>query len=85
MRPGYAEAVLIEEFLDGPEISVESVCRDGRVTALFVAHKTLAIRPASNPRHLVHGDDPLLADPESWCRPVGAHRARLTDTATHTN
>jgi len=84
--PGYAEAVLVEEFLDGPEISVESVCRDGRVAALFVAHKTLGYPPGfESLGHLVHGDDPLLPDPAIQGIVQAAHTALgLTDSVTHT-
>jgi biotin carboxylase len=84
--PRYDEAVLIEEFLAGPEISVESVCRDGRVTALFVAHKTLGYPPGfESLAHLVDGADPLLHDPDLLGVVQSAHTALgLTDSVTHT-
>ncbi|WP_107105566.1 ATP-grasp domain-containing protein [Streptomyces roseifaciens] len=82
----YERPILVEEFLDGPEISVEAVCRDGRVTALFVAHKSLGYAPGfEETGHLVMAGDPLLDDPRLLKVLQDAHTAvGLTDTVTHT-
>ncbi|WP_190022820.1 ATP-grasp domain-containing protein [Streptomyces hiroshimensis] len=82
----YERPILIEEFLDGPEISVEAVCRDGRVTALFVARKSLGYAPGfEETGHLVLAGDPLLDDPRLLKVLQDAHTALgLTDTVTHT-
>lgn len=59
----YEDDVLIEEYLDGPEISVDVACFDGRVVPLVVAHKECAFPPAfEEVGHVVDGADPLLQD-----------------------
>jgi len=84
--PTYEQPTLVEEYLEGPEISVEAVCRDGQVTALFVARKSLGFPPGfEEVGHLVRSDDPLLRDPDLLGLLQAAHRAvGLTDTITHT-
>ncbi|MEU7206626.1 ATP-grasp domain-containing protein [Streptomyces sp. NPDC045470] len=84
--PRYAQPTLVEEYLDGPEISVEAVCRDGQVTALFVAHKQLGYAPGfQEVGHTVRADDPLLSDDVLLKVVQNAHTAvGLTDTVTHT-
>ncbi len=48
--------VLVEEFLDGPEISVDSVVLDGRVNCVHVAHKRVGYPPHfEEVGHLVAG------------------------------
>ncbi|MEU8995184.1 ATP-grasp domain-containing protein [Streptomyces caniferus] len=78
--------ILIEEFLDGPEISVEALCRDGQLTALFVARKELGYAPGfEEVGHTVRADDPLLHDENLLKVLQDAHTAvGLTDTVTHT-
>ncbi|HEX5404685.1 MAG TPA: ATP-grasp domain-containing protein [Pseudonocardiaceae bacterium] len=68
--------VLVEEYLDGPEISVDSVVRDGDVTCVHVARKRLGFEPYFE--EVGH----LLADwsAEPWADDVrdlvvGAHQA----------
>lgn len=84
--PGYERQILVEEYLDGPEISVEAVCRDGVVTALFVARKRLGYAPGfEEVGHLVEAADPLLTDPGLLKVLQDSHTALgLTDTVTHT-
>ncbi len=84
--PTYERPILVEEFLDGPEISVEAVCRDGQVTALFVAHKSLGYAPGfEETGHLVRADESLLHDATLLKVLQDAHSAvGLTDTVTHT-
>jgi biotin carboxylase len=78
---GYAtlprgNGVLVEEFLDGPEISVDSVVADGSVTLVHVARKRLGFAPHFEEiGHLVTG-----WESEPWADAVrdlvvGAHRA----------
>ncbi|APS23948.1 phosphoribosylglycinamide synthetase [Streptomyces sp. Tue 6075] len=78
--------VLVEEYLDGPEISVESVCRNGRVTPMFVARKALGFAPHfEEVGHTVSADDPLLHDPAVRRVLQEAHTALGLDTlVTHT-
>ena len=48
--------VLVEEYLDGPEISVDSVVREGEVTCVHIAHKRLGFAPYfEEVGHLVTG------------------------------
>ncbi|TGB03071.1 ATP-grasp domain-containing protein [Streptomyces palmae] len=84
--PRSSAPILVEEFLDGPEISVEAVCRDGRITVLFVARKELGYAPGfEEVGHLVRADDPLLRDETLLGVLQDAHTAvGLTDTVTHT-
>ncbi|MFI8503390.1 acetyl-CoA carboxylase biotin carboxylase subunit family protein [Streptomyces sp. NPDC085524] len=65
VRERFEQPVLVEEYLDGPEISVDALIWDGEVTPLFVARKELS--PPPNFEEVGHGvdaADPLLADPE---------------------
>ncbi|MFL6136654.1 MAG: acetyl-CoA carboxylase biotin carboxylase subunit family protein [Frankiaceae bacterium] len=58
------ERVLVEECVIGDEISVDSVIRDGVVTALFVGRKVVGYPPyAEEIGHFVDAEDPLLTDP----------------------
>ena len=63
-RTGVA-GVLIEQYLDGPEVSVECVVlRHGTVHIAAVTRKYLGDEPAfQEVGHLVDATDPLLADP----------------------
>jgi biotin carboxylase len=84
--PAYTPPVLIEEYLDGPEISVDSVCHKGRVTPLFLARKRLGFAPGfEEVGHIVQSDDPLLTDRRVSSILQQAHAALgLTDAMTHT-
>lgn len=61
-------AVLVEECVEGPEISVDSAVFDGRVEPLVIAHKYTGFAPAFEEiGHVVDGasglhDDPVLRD-----------------------
>lgn len=83
--PGYAEPVLVEEYLVGTEFSIDSMCHDGRVVPLFLAHKRLGYSPAfEETGHIVRADDPLLADPAVTSILQSAHTALgLTEAMTH--
>lgn len=55
--------VLVEECVEGEEISVDSVIRDGEVTALFIGRKVVGYPPYREEiGHYVDAADPLLAD-----------------------
>lgn len=61
--PRHPMPVLVEEFVEGPEISVDSVVAGGMVTPVFVAHKEVGFPPFfEETGHLVSHHDPLLAD-----------------------
>ena len=59
----YAE-VLVEEYLTGPEISVDSAVHRGRTQPLCLARKEIGYPPYfEEVGHVVDAADPLLADP----------------------
>jgi biotin carboxylase len=78
--------ILIEEYLHGPEISVDSAIVDGVTTPITVAHKTLGLHPFfEETGHLVDAGDPLLHDPELRHHLTAAHQAvGFTHGITHT-
>ncbi|MEU5693406.1 ATP-grasp domain-containing protein [Actinosynnema sp. NPDC020468] len=83
--PTYDESVLVEEYLDAPEISIDSVVVEGRAQALFVARKQLAYAPYfEEVGHVVTHHDPLLRDPEVARLLQDTHSALgFTDGWTH--
>ncbi|MFE7120655.1 acetyl-CoA carboxylase biotin carboxylase subunit family protein [Streptomyces sp. NPDC057654] len=76
-------AVLVEEYLDGPELSVECVTHRGTTTAVAVTRKTLGPPPYFvETGHTVDAGDPLLAQ----AAPVAAAAIKalgLTDGIQH--
>jgi len=63
--PDFNDAVLMEECVDGLEVSVDALCFRGRVTPVFVARKLLGFEPYfAEVGHVVDGADPLLGDSE---------------------
>jgi biotin carboxylase len=78
-------AVLVEEYLAGPEISVDSVVQGGRVLPVFVARKQTGFAPYfEETGHLVSASDPLLADPALLGVLDRVHAALgYTDGCTH--
>lgn len=72
----FQDGVLIEEYLDGPEVSIDSVCFDDRVVPLFLARKKLGYPPYFEELgHIVDAADPLLQDPAVTEVLEGAHKA----------
>ena len=86
--PGVTEpgGVLVEEYLDGPEISVDAGWYGGGMSLAFVARKQLGFAPYfEEVGHVVDGNDPLLDDPELRGVLVAAHEAVGFHTGwTHT-
>jgi len=78
--------VLVEEFVDGEEISIDSVVCDGQVTALFLARKVFGYPPYFEEiGHFVDAADPLLRDPALLSALQDTHTALgFTDGFTHT-
>jgi biotin carboxylase len=84
--PRYEAGLLVEEYLDGAEISVDSVVVDGEVQPLFIAHKQLDYADTfEETGHLLKTADPLLDD-EDVRQVLGhAHQAIGFDRGvTHT-
>jgi biotin carboxylase len=74
--PTHDAGVLVEEFLDGPEIGVDGFVCDRRYRALFVARTRVGMAPFFEKlEHLVMADDPLLDDEELLATLADAHRA----------
>jgi biotin carboxylase len=62
--PVYDVGVLVEEYVAGPEISVDAAFFDGRCMPLVIARKQVGFAPFfEETGHLVDGADPLLTDP----------------------
>jgi biotin carboxylase len=85
-QPVFDQGVLVEEYLDAPEVSVDSVVQDGRVTPVFVGRKDIGFPPYfEETGHLVDGADPLLSDPVLLKVLADVHSALgYTDGWTHT-
>lgn len=83
--PRYDAGVLVEEYLDGPEISIDSACVKGEATALFIARKHIGYPPYfEEVGHTVDAQDPLLSDPAVCDLVTSAHTALgIQDGTTH--
>lgn len=77
--------VLVEEYLDGPEISVESVLYDGVVHIVAITHKQTGLAPYFEEiGHMVSPDEPPDAYPAICETVVAAHQALgITMGVTH--
>jgi len=74
--PLYEKSVLVEEYLDGPEISIDAAWVDGRPIPLFVARKIVGFPPHfEEVGHVVDAKDPLLTEPALLDVLERAHRA----------
>ncbi|WP_327417576.1 ATP-grasp domain-containing protein [Streptomyces sp. NBC_01233] len=63
LHGGDSNDVLVEEYLDGPEISVECITHRGQTTAVAVTRKELGFEPYFEEiGHSVDAADPLLAE-----------------------
>ncbi|GLZ51886.1 carboxylase [Actinomycetospora sp. NBRC 106378] len=84
--PATDATVLVEEFVRGPEISVDAVVRSGRVHPVYLAHKEIGYAPHfEETGHVVQGRDPLLSDPVLRSVLDEAHAALgFRDGWTHT-
>ena len=84
--PDFGASVLVEEYLEGEEVSVDSALLDGEVTPLFVARKVCGFDPYfEEVAHSVDAADPLLQDAAVLDVLRRAHRAVGYHTGiTHT-
>jgi biotin carboxylase len=80
------DEVLVEEFLTGPEISVDAAVHRGRIHPLCVARKEVGYPPYfEEVGHTVDAADPLLTDPAVLAVVQDAHTALgYPDGVTHT-
>jgi ATP-grasp domain len=79
------DVVLVEEYLTGPEISIDSAVHGGRVFPMFVARKEVGYPPYfEEVGHVVDAADPLLADAKVLQLLQDTHTALgFTDGMTH--
>lgn len=84
--PAFEQGVLVEELIEGPEISVDGAVSDGQYTPFCLARKQLGPPPCfEEVGHVVDVADPLLTDPDLLAVLSGAHKAlELPDGVTHT-
>lgn len=84
--PAYEGGVLIEEYLDGPEVSIDGAVHDGVYEPFVLARKMTGFPPYfEEVGHTVTAGDPLLEDPEFRRVLTEAHRAAgVRDGITHT-
>lgn len=82
----YQGGALVEEWLDGPEISVDGAVFQGEYQPMFVARKQIGLQPYFEELgHVVDAADPLLSDPELRALLVETHHALgVRDAVTHT-
>ena len=78
--------MLVEEYLTGPEISIDAAVHDGLVQPLFLARKQVGYPPYfEEVGHLVAAGDPLLREPELLRILRDTHAAlAFCDGMTHT-
>ncbi|MFI6244744.1 ATP-grasp domain-containing protein [Streptomyces sp. NPDC051016] len=72
----YRGGALVEEYLEGPEISIDAAVVDGAYHPMFVARKQVGLFPYFEEiGHHVAADDPLRTDPALLAMLRAAHRA----------
>jgi biotin carboxylase len=84
--PDYVRGVLVEELVEGPEISVDGAVSAGEYQPFCLARKNLGLLPYfEEVGHRVDAADPLLADADLRRVLADTHRALgLPDGITHT-
>jgi biotin carboxylase len=84
--PVYEDGALIEELVDGPEISIDGAVSDGEYRPFCLARKQLGALPYfEEVGHVVDAADPLLTDPALQPLLAEAHNALgVLDGVTHT-
>ncbi|MFD1830232.1 ATP-grasp domain-containing protein [Streptomyces desertarenae] len=84
--PVFTASVLVEEYVDGPEISVDGLFADGAYQPLALARKRVALPPYFEEEgHLVDPRDPLLSSEELTAFLADVHRLLgAADAITHT-
>ncbi|TDD69349.1 ATP-grasp domain-containing protein [Actinomadura rubrisoli] len=77
---------IVEEYADGPEISVDAAVHKGEYLPMFLARKRTGQYPYfEETGHVVDADDPLLRDQELLTTLAHAHRVlEIEDGITHT-
>lgn len=83
--PTFERDVLIETYIDGPEISIDGYCHNGEYQPQFIARKILGFAPFfEEVGHTVDAADPLMQSEEIRSVLQRAHSALgLRDGLTH--
>jgi biotin carboxylase len=84
--PDWKPTILVEEFADGEEISIDTAVHRGQIYPLCLAHKEIGYPPyCIEVGHYVYSDEPLLQDPQLLGVLQDIHTALgFTDGVTHT-
>ena len=84
--PDWKPTILVEEFAEGEEISVDTAVHHGEIYPLCLAHKEIGYPPyCIEVGHYVYADEPLLHDPQLLGLLQDIHTALgFTDGVTHT-
>ncbi|NEN96635.1 MAG: ATP-grasp domain-containing protein [Moorea sp. SIO3I7] len=84
--PVYDQRVLVEEYMQGPEVSIDIAWVNGVMYPMFVARKITGFFPHFEEiGHIVHSHDPLLQDAQFICVLQQAHQAvGFLNGITHT-
>lgn len=84
--PGFADGILVEELVNGPEISVNAAISGDDYRPFCLARKRLGHPPSfEEVGHLVNGADELAADPGLRSVLADTHQALgVSDGVTHT-
>ncbi|MGC0405310.1 biotin carboxylase [Streptomyces sp. SAI-126] len=78
-----SRSVLVEEYLDGPEVSVECVTHRGQTTAVALTRKSVGMPPYfEETAHSVDASDPLLAAVAPAAR-AAIRALGITDGVSH--
>jgi biotin carboxylase len=82
----HSGGALVEELLDGPEVSIDGAVQNGEYRPIFVARKTVGLEPFfEETGHIVDPADSLQTDAGLLAMLRAAHRAlNLRDGLTHT-
>lgn len=85
-NPDWKPKILLEEYVTGEEISIDSAVHRGELFPLCLAHKEIGYDPLCiEVGHYVHGDEPLLRDPQVLNLLHDTHRVLgFRDGVTHT-
>lgn len=74
--PLFDKSVLVEEYMQGQEVSVDVAWVNGKMFPLFVGRKMTGFFPYFEEiGHVVHASDPLLKDPQFLSVIESAHKA----------
>ncbi len=84
--PERDQGVLIEEYMEAPEVSIDTAWVRGKMFPLYLARKITGFYPHfEEVGHIVNAQDPLLQDPKFLGVLEKAHRAvGFQDGITHT-